>query len=111
MTELRRETRLLYSTLALPAPEIWQNKPDSAPNARPGLNVLSNSTCCRQEAFEQPWFSYWNDQFRTQLRYHRKLWEYVFICQALWERYAIRPGARGLGFGVGTEPLTSWFAS
>jgi hypothetical protein len=43
--------------------------------------------------------------------YHRKKWEYVFICQALWERGAIRPGARGLGFGVGHEPLAALFAA
>lgn len=111
VTELRRETRLLYAAQALPNVEVWQDRPPSIPDAAPGVGALPNSTCCRQEAFEQPWFSYWSDQFHTRLRYHRKLWEYVFICQALWERYAIRPGARGLGFGVGTEPLASWFAS
>lgn len=109
--ELRREVRLLIAAQTLPPAEVWLNKPVPIAHAAPGLGVLPNSTCCRQEAFEQPWFSYWNDQFRTELRYHRKLWEYVFICQALWERGAIRSGARGLGFGVGAEPLASWFAS
>jgi 2-polyprenyl-3-methyl-5-hydroxy-6-metoxy-1,4-benzoquinol methylase len=111
VAELRREVRLLYAAGALPQPEIWQGRPLAVPDAGPGVNVLPNSTCCRQEAFEQPWFSWWNEQFRTRLRYHRKLWEYVFICQALWERDVIRPGARGVGFGVGVEPLSSWFAS
>ena len=75
------------------------------------MGVLPNSTGCRQAEFEQPWFSYWTAQFHVRLLYHRKLWEYVFICQALWERGALAPGSRGLGFGVGTEPLSPWFAA
>ncbi|HET6810843.1 MAG TPA: hypothetical protein VFH50_07530 [Acidimicrobiales bacterium] len=41
---------------------------------------------------------------------HRKLWEWLFIIQALDERGMLEPGKRGLGFGVGTEPLVSYFA-
>ena len=41
----------------------------------------------------------------------RKAWEYTAICRALEEVGAIRPGARGLGFGVGREPLVSTFAA
>jgi hypothetical protein len=33
------------------------------------------------------------------------------LCQALWERGVIGAGVRGLGFGVGREPLTAYFAS
>ena len=44
-------------------------------------------------------------------RWHRKLWEYVMICQALWERGMLRAGRRGCGFGVGQEPLPALFAS
>lgn len=42
---------------------------------------------------------------------HRKLWEWLFIAQALHERGVLRPGSRGLGFGVGQEPLVALFAS
>jgi SAM-dependent methyltransferase len=41
---------------------------------------------------------------------HRKLWEYCFIAQGLFERGMLRPGRRGLGFGVGQEPLVALFA-
>lgn len=41
---------------------------------------------------------------------HRKMWEWLFICQALAERGMLAPGRRGLGFGVGREPLVSLFA-
>lgn len=42
---------------------------------------------------------------------HRKLWEWFFIAEALKERGFLEPGRRGLGFGVGQDPLASVFAS
>ncbi|OPA80196.1 SAM-dependent methyltransferase [Paenibacillus selenitireducens] len=48
---------------------------------------------------------------RLAYRFHRKLWEWCFIYEALRQRGALQPNKRGLGFGVGTEPLTAAFAS
>ncbi len=42
---------------------------------------------------------------------HRKMWEWLFIAQALSERGMLAPGRRGLGFGVGREPLVALFAA
>lgn len=42
---------------------------------------------------------------------HRKAWEYAFIALALEERGMLKPGKRGLGFAVGTEPLPAYFAA
>jgi hypothetical protein len=42
---------------------------------------------------------------------HRKLWEFAFIAQALFERGMLQPGRRGLGFAVGQEPLAALFAN
>jgi Methyltransferase domain len=42
---------------------------------------------------------------------HRKLWEWIFIIEALSERGMLTPGRRGLGFGVGQDPLAAVFAS
>lgn len=42
---------------------------------------------------------------------HRKMWEWLFIAQALSERGVLAPGRRGLGFGVGREPLVALFAA
>jgi hypothetical protein len=41
---------------------------------------------------------------------HRKQWEWCFIVQALIDSGAVRPGARGLGFGVGREPIVGTLA-
>jgi hypothetical protein len=41
----------------------------------------------------------------------RKVWEYCYALQGLTEQLGLRAGQRGLGFGVGREPLPSVFAA
>ncbi len=107
---LQRETRLLLGQLSLPPTGAWMGRLQSDDGA-PASGVFPYSTHCRQDCFEQAYFAYWTRRLKEHLCYHRKLWEFVFICQALWERGAIRRGARGLGFGVGREPLAALFAA
>ena len=45
------------------------------------------------------------------LELHRKWWEWAFIYNRLSKAGVLRPGTRGLGFGVGFEKLPSFFAS
>ncbi len=68
------------------------------------------STLCRAEHFLLPLFGYWLRELRMHPTMHRKLWELVFITQTLHEFALMRPGVRGLGFGVGQEPLSTYFA-
>lgn len=110
LDEHRRETRLMLSALALPDRTLWVSKPDMVA-AEPALNAFPRSVGCRQESFDAPYFAFWTARLCEGLRYHRKLWEFVFLCQAFWERGVLREGARGLGFGVGMEPLSAYFAS
>src|SRR4051794_41137531 len=41
----------------------------------------------------------------------RQLWEYAYIIACLRAAGLLRDGARGIGFGVGREPLASFFAA
>lgn len=43
--------------------------------------------------------------------WHRKLWEFVFVIHQLLESGVVKPGSKGLVFGVGTERLPALFAS
>jgi SAM-dependent methyltransferase len=43
--------------------------------------------------------------------WHRKQWEWVFIIHHLQRAGVLRPGSRGVGFGVGQESLPALFAS
>lgn len=70
------------------------------------------SKCCCQDDFEKEYFIRiqkelgWKDK-----RYHRKIWEFVFIADALEKNGMLKEGMNGLGFAVGEEPLPSYFAS
>lgn len=64
-----------------------------------------------QSDVESPWFVYWCQQINAAPIYHRKLWEFAFLLQVLFERDILKSGKRGLGFGCGQEPLASYFAS
>ena len=41
--------------------------------------------------------------------YHRKFWEYCYVCQVLFAEGKLAPEQSGLGFGCGVEPLPSLF--
>lgn len=66
---------------------------------------------CTQADMESDWLRYWLAAMRLPFTYWRKLWEYAFVCQALWEAGMMAPGRRGLGLGCGSEPLPSFLVS
>lgn len=69
------------------------------------------STVCREQHFRLPLYSYWCGKLREEPRFHRKQWEYVYICQVLHERGFLQSGRDGIGFGVGREPLPAYFVN
>lgn len=84
------------------------NYPESQ---RPGSTAQLPSCLCTAEMLSSEAFRYWIAQLREDWRYHRKVWEFGFICQALFERGLLTPHKRGLGFAVGREPLPALFAA
>lgn len=76
----------------------------------PRLKAATSQLCTANQFFE-PEYLQWCYDIRSPHRLHRKQWEYVYILHALTEHGCIRPGFRGLGFGVGSEPMVSWFAA
>lgn len=78
---------------------------------------LIKTMVCQKEHFDSSWFLRWNQEINpdggeswSPRKLRRKGWEWYAIAQALAEREMLRPGKRGLGFAVGTEPLSSLFA-
>lgn len=82
---------------------------------------MLQSQLCRLDSLTSPALRRWGDRLRPmwdpdgtdpkEMIVHRKMWEWLFICAALDERDMLRPGRRGIGFGVGKEPLVSLFAA
>lgn len=71
---------------------------------------MLKSSVCQQEQLESDAFRGWVAETKEPFRLHRKCWEFAYISQALHERGMLADGRRGLGFGVGREPLASMFA-
>ena len=69
------------------------------------------SSTCQAEDFFHPQYTKICKLMGQRPQLHRKQWEWVFILNALIKNNALQDGARGLGFGVGTEPLPAVFAS
>lgn len=69
------------------------------------------SQACTQAQFENSAYDYWCSKIKETPRLHRKQWEFCYILQCLATQGALAPGRRGLGYGVGTEPLSAVFAT
>jgi len=78
---------------------------------RPATLADPVSQTCTAAQFDEPAYARWLERLKLPRHRHRKQWEFVYVLQVL-ERYgALVPGARGLGFGVGSEPLPALMAA
>ena len=75
------------------------------------LHVGLASKPSTQADLESDWAAYWAAALKVPVVFHRKLWEFAYVLQALFENGHLHPGTRGLGFGCGEEPLPSYLAS
>ena len=71
---------------------------------------METANCISQD-FLDPQFSKFCARIGHPASLHRKLWEYGFVAHHLQDALALRSGAKGVGFGVGAEPLSSLYAS
>jgi SAM-dependent methyltransferase len=69
------------------------------------------STLCHQHHFLLDQYRFWIGAIKERPRFLRKRWEWFFIAQVLYERGFMSGGKRGIGFGVGNEPLPALLAS
>lgn len=88
---------------------LAQHLPKREQHHRHTINLLSKP--CTQSDMQSDWFAYWMNELKVPIVFHRKLWEFGYVLQALWQLGALEPGKKGIGFGCGTEPLPSLFAS
>ena len=65
---------------------------------------------CNASDFLHPRFQAICGLIRHPFAWHRKLWEWVFVGHHLLESGIVKPGSRGLVFGVGNERLPALFA-
>lgn len=78
----------------------------SSPNA-----LFMATSNCQASDFYHPRYAQLCKLMAHRPHFHRKQWEWVYVLHKLIEAGVLHPGSRGLGFGVGTEPLPAVFAS
>ena len=66
---------------------------------------------CTFDQVVSPEYQQWCERLGIRPLHHRKTWEWVYILQVLEQHDMLRPGRRGLGFGVGNEPIAAYAAS
>jgi hypothetical protein len=89
--------------------EDWIGDP---PPVKSMPSVIPVTSClCRQGDFALDAYRYWMAQIRVAPMFHRKLWEYYFISQALYEAGMLQEGRCGLVFGAGQERLPALYAA
>jgi hypothetical protein len=94
-----------YELARLMAAELPERKLDSPPL----VDLASKPST--QADLESDWAAYWCGELGIPVVFHRKVWELTYALHALWRGGAIVPGARGIGFGCGEEPLPSYLAA
>lgn len=76
----------------------------------PATAAKLSSCVCLEKPFHTEALQAWCRELQHPIVLHRKLWEWYFVCQALYERGMLANGRRGLAFAVGREPMPSLFA-
>jgi Methyltransferase domain len=76
-----------------------------------GRRLYFRSSVCTAQDFRNREFQRWRDALAERPRIHRKLWEHVFIAAHLEAGGLLAADRRGVGFGVGQEPLPAAFAA
>lgn len=113
LVTFRRERRILRWDVKVLGYHLARQMALALPPVAPGATpkrVGLTSKGCVQADIESEWLAYWAHRLRATPIYHRKLWEFCFILQALFDAGALAPGAQAIGFGCGEEPLPSLFA-
>lgn len=105
---LEKTQQIIAGNLARIVGAIAGNRNPEDENDPPGPLT---SCLVTQSRCEGPKYRTWCERLREPVRYQRKQWERIFIAQVLFERGLLIDGNRGIGFGVGTEPLPALFAS
>jgi hypothetical protein len=108
ITSLPAALRRLRSRAARPIvyDQGWEPAGERTPSFASPISQACSYAQTRDAAYAR-----WCETFAMPHLCHRKQWEWCFIAQVLTGAGLNRPGRRGLGFGVGTEPIVAYLAS
>ncbi len=97
---------LLESKAGLPVRRVL----DFGDTNPPRFSSVTSQAATKEQMLE-PVYAEWCRRLNDLPNFHRKHWEYCFVLQALDQNGALRPGSKGVGFGVGKDPIVAYMAS
>jgi len=109
--QLKENQRVLAMRIADVERQLNLRRDDHIPVRDPRFPDNVQSRLCTQADLETDWFAAWCEAIDVPPTVHRKTWEFAYICEMLDSLDMLKPGRRGLGFGVGREPVVSGFAA
>ena len=86
-------------------PKLLESTDDPLPTLE---NPISQVATANQ--LQSPIFKDWCHRLGLPNYPNRKTWEFVYICRVLELNGMIKPGKKGVGFGVGKDPMVAYFA-
>lgn len=86
-------------------PKLLESIDDPLPTLE---NPISQVATANQ--LQSPIFKDWCQRLGLPNYPNRKTWEFVYICRVLELNGMIKPGKKGVGFGVGKDPMVAYFA-
>ncbi len=104
--QLESRVGLLESKLGIPSRQLLDFGDQTPP-----IFAQVSSQAATQEQMREPTYLEWCNRLKDPPNFHRKQWEYCFIVQALEQNGALKPDARGLGFGVGKDPIVAYMVN
>ena len=85
--------------------KLWASQDPAPTLARVTCQAVTHGQC------KEPAYAHWCAVLGESPRLNRKQWEHVYTLAALEQSGCFAPGKRGLGFGVGREPIPAVAAS
>src|SRR6266702_3744984 len=82
--------------------DAWEPVDERAPSFASPI-----SQACSYAQTRDPAYAAWCETLATPHLCHRKQWEWCYIAHVIARATLNRPGCRGLGFGVGVEPIVA----
>ena len=83
---------------------------EAVKDAEPTLDAPVSQLCTMSQ-MQEATYANWLVRLRMEHEWHRKQWELVYILRALESHGCFAPGATGVGFGSGKDPIASYVAS
>jgi SAM-dependent methyltransferase len=109
--QMKDNQRLLALRLDAVERKLGMYTDTHVPVVDPRFPAGVSSRLCTQSEMEQPWYAGWCAALGIEPLAHRKVWEFAYIAEMMERNGMLGEGRRGIGFGVGREPLISGFAA